>query len=396
MTGWRSKVPRKICILTGSRADYSHLSPVIDAINLHPELLMQLIVTGQHVDKKYGSTWKNIKNDGYKITKKIDIRLDSDSPLATTQSMGRAVSLIAKNLCELDPDFLVLLGDRFETFSAGIAALVLNIPIAHIHGGEETEAAFDDAIRHALTKISHLHFCAARLYANRVRQMGENPKRIHLVGAPGLDQLSTINYLNAEQLSSKLKIELTNTIFVIGYHPVTLKPNDTKKSINALISALEEFNNTILVFTGVNSDPGNSSISKIIHEFVKLSPKNRIYINTMDKEKYLSLMKISKVVIGNSSAGLIEAPALGVPTVNIGDRQKGRITSSSVINCLEEKEEIFKAIKTAVSHEFQQKTIKSKNFAVGNASKKIAEILANEKIEGITIKSFHDLNWDKK
>ena len=387
---------RKICILTGSRADYSHLSPVIEAVNLHPGLSMQLIVTGQHIDKKYGSTWKNIKNDGHKITRKIDIRLNSDTPLETTQSMGRAVSLISKNLCELNPDILVLLGDRFETFSAGIAALILNIPIAHIHGGEETVAAFDDAIRHALTKISHIHFCSAKLYANRVRQMGENPERIHLVGAPGLDQLHTINYLNSLQLSSKLKINLKNRIFVIGYHPVTLKLNETERSINSLINALRGFEDTTLVFTGVNSDPGNNTISNIINEFVKLSPKNRIFINTMDKENYLSLMKISSVIIGNSSAGLIEAPALGVPTVNIGDRQKGRITSSSVINCLEKEEEILKAIKRAISPNFRKKVFKSKNLKGRNASKKIAEILANENISEISIKNFHDLNWGEK
>ena len=386
---------RKICILTGSRADYSHLSPVIEAINLHPGLLMQLIVTGQHIDTKYGSTWKNIQNDGYKISRKIDIGLNSDSPLATTQSMGRAISLISENLCELNPDILVLLGDRFETFSAGIAALILNIPIAHIHGGEETEAAFDDAIRHALTKISHIHFCSAKQYADRVRQMGESPKRIHLVGAPGLDQLHTINYLNSAQLSSKLKINLKDKIFVIGYHPVTLRLNETERSINALIAALRGFDDTTLVFTGVNSDPGNNKISSIINEFVKLSPKNRIFINTMDKEKYLSLVKISSVVIGNSSAGLIEAPALGVPTVNIGDRQKGRITSPSVINCLEKEGEIFKAINKAISTKFRNGLFKSKNLEGRNASKKIAEILATENISGITIKTFHDLNWGK-
>ena len=387
---------KRVCVVTGSRADYSHLSPVIDAIKLHPKLTLQLIVTGQHLDKKYGSTWVNIKNDGHKIDQKIDIGLKSDTPLDTANSLGRGVGGIAKSLNKLDPDILVALGDRFEIFAAAMSALLLNIPIAHIHGGEETEAAFDDAIRHAVTKISHLHFCSAKLYADRIRQMGEDPKRIHMVGAPGLDQLKTIDYLDAYELSKKLKIKLRKSIFVITYHPVTLKPNETESSINALISALNNFKDTTLIFTGVNSDPGNRLINNTIEEFVSKKPTDRILINSMDKEKYLSVMKLSDVVIGNSSAGMIEAPALGIPTVNIGDRQKGRITNTSIINCLTEKNSILDAINKAMSAEFLRSVKKSINLLRNNsASEKIAVVIANTNLKELSIKSFHDLEWLK-
>jgi len=387
---------KRVCVVTGSRADYSHLSPVINAIKSHPKLALQLIVTGQHLDKKFGSTWLNIINDGHKIDQKIDIGLKSDTPLSTANSLGRGVGGIAESLNKLNPDILVALGDRFEIFAAAMAALLLNIPIAHIHGGEETEAAFDDAIRHAVTKISHLHFCSAKLYGDRIRQMGEDPKRIHMVGAPGLDQLNTIEYLGAHELSKKLKIKLRKSIFIITYHPVTLKPNETKTSINALISALDNFKNTTLIFTGVNSDPGNRLINNTIEEFVSKKPKDRILINSMDKEKYLSVMKLSDVVIGNSSAGMIEAPALGIPTVNIGDRQKGRITKPSIINCISEKDSILGAINKALDIEFILSVKKSlKLLRNSSASEKIALIIANTNLKELNIKTFHDLEWLK-
>ena len=226
--------------------------------------------------------------------------------------------------------------------------------------------------------------------------MGEDPKRIHMVGAPGLDQLNTIEYLGAHELSKKLKIKLRKSIFIITYHPVTLKPNETKTSINALISALDNFKNTTLIFTGVNSDPGNRLINNTIEEFVSKKPKDRILINSMDKEKYLSVMKLSDVVIGNSSAGMIEAPALGIPTVNIGDRQKGRITNPSIINCISEKDSILEAINKALGIEFLRSVKKSvKLLRNDSASEKIALIIANTNLKELNIKTFHDLEWLK-
>ena len=383
---------RRICVITGSRADYGHLKPVIRAIEHHKDLEEQLIVTGQHLSHKYGSTWKNISDDKIKIDFKIPLNLKQDSLLSTAKAVGQGVGDIAEALASLQPNIAVVLGDRYEILAAAQAALLLNIPLAHIHGGETTEAAFDDAIRHAITKMARIHFCAADPYASRVKQMGEDPNHVHVVGAPGLDEINSLSYLNKEALSRKLQIKISENLFLITYHPVTLDISGSENAINALLSALEEFSNTTMVFTGVNSDPGNHFINKRIEEFVARDPHSRVLVPSLRQDIYFSAMKLSKAIIGNSSSGLIEAPAIGVPAINIGDRQKGRLRSQSVINCTENKNKIIQAIKTALQPGFQQMAALCKaEYQSSDAASKIANILENTKLGRIKIKTFQDI-----
>jgi len=362
------------------------------AIRDHPDLRLQTIVTGQHLDSRYGNTWTEIEDNGFVICDKVDLALGSDTPLETAAAVGRGVSDLAASYDRLKPDMVLVLGDRFEILAAAQSALLLNIPLAHIHGGETTEAAVDDAIRHAITKMARLHFCATGLYAARVRQMGEDPERVYTVGAPGLDAMTGINFLSRKKLATDLGIDLSGSFFVVTYHPVTLQLKQVSEAVRALINALAQFKDAAMVFTGVNSDPGNQVIRDTIETFVGQSPRFRAVVTSLGQRRYLSAVHEADAVIGNSSSGLIEVPALGVPTVNIGDRQKGRMRGPSVVDCTDEANAIAAAIRKTQTQAFRETAATAAPpYGRGGASKKIADILARTDLRQLSTKPFQDI-----
>lgn len=385
--------PRNICVVTGSRADYGHLSPVMHAIEARSALNLQLVVCGQHLEPRFGETWKDITADGFEISEKVDIGLSGDTALATADATSRAMSGLANAFTRLKPDIVLVLGDRFEIFAAGTAATILRVPLAHIHGGEVTEAAMDDAFRHGLTKMASLHFVAAEPYATRVQQMGENPDYIFVSGAPGLDHLSALKFVSRNELSRDLGISLADQFFVVTYHPVTLEIDYGATATTQLIAALENFPLVSIVFTGVNSDPGNAKILSTLSAFCAKKPDQRKLVQSLGQRRYLSAVKEADVVIGNSSSGLIEAPSLFTPSVNIGERQKGRLRSPSTIDCGEDAADITDAIDRALSPNFL-KAIGEQQPAYssdGHASSRIVEILETTDLAQLSIKQFRDI-----
>ena len=384
---------RNICIVTGSRADYGHLSPVMHAVKATPDLALQIVACGQHLEARFGDTWKAIASDGFEIAEKVNIGLAEDTSLSIAEATGRAISGLAQAFARLKPDIVLILGDRFEIFAAGTAATILRIPLAHIHGGEVTEAAMDDVLRHALTKMASLHFVAAEPYANRVIQMGESPAHVTISGAPGLDLLSTTEFITRDVLSQDLGIDLSARFFVVTYHPVTLEMDYGAAATQQMTAALKQFSNTAIIFTGVNSDPGYAAIQDTLTEFCRGDPKRRRFVQSLGQKRYLSAIKEADVVIGNSSSGLIEAPSLFVPTVNIGDRQKGRLRSPSVIDCGENASEIAAAIGRAIDPSFR-KSIAAQEPSYGRgggAATKIVEVLKTVDLARLSTKQFNDI-----
>lgn len=383
---------RRICVVTGSRADYGHLYWLLRLFRDDPAITLQLVVCGMHLAPRYDSTWRVIEDDGFIIDARVESLPPDDSRVETAKAVGRGVIGMAEALADLRPDIVTLLGDRFEILAAGQAAMFLGIPIAHIHGGELSEGAIDDAIRHSLTKMAHLHFVAAEPYARRVVQMGESPDRVFTVGAPGLDHLEHIEYLDRTELAKDLGLDLTRGFLLITYHPVTLQQEVDGTGITALLEALGEFEDRSILFTGVNSDPQNYDIDRAISEFVIAHPTRTKGVKSLGQRRYLSVMRVASAVIGNSSSGLIEAPALGVPTVNTGPRQSGRLRASSVIDCAEDAAEIAAAIRRAVSPEFRtQAANTTPPYGRSGASHRIVEILKAVSLEGLNLKKFHDL-----
>lgn len=385
-------VKRKTCVVTGSRAEYGLLRRLIKKIKNESNLDLQIIATGMHLSPKYGLTYKEIEEDGYKIDKKIDIQLISDSRSAISKSTGLGLVEFSDVFNELNPDIVILLGDRFEIFSAAIAATFLNIPIAHIHGGETTEGAFDEAIRHSITKMSRWHFVASQEYKKRVIQLGENPKFVYNVGSLGIEAIKKIDLLSKNDLKSSLDIKFSKKNILVTYHPETLSKVSSHIYFKELIASLNEFKDIYIIFTMPNADPGSSKIQSLINNFLLKNPKRSISFISMGQLSYLSTMKYVDGVMGNSSSGLIEAPSLNIGTINIGDRQKGRLKANSVINCLPSKKSIIDGINKLYSEKFQKNLLKVKNpYGDGNVSDKIIKILKEEPIPKNLNKQFYDL-----
>ena len=383
---------RRICVVTGSRADYGHLQPVMEAMRQDSDLALQVLVCGQHLDSRFGDTWKAIAADGFDIQGKVGPSLTDDSRLAVAQATGRTISGVATELDRLRPDIVLVLGDRYEIFAAGAAAMILGIPVAHIHGGEITEAAMDDAMRHALSKMAALHFTAAEPYRARLIQMGEDPAQVILSGAPGLDHLQDVAPLTLAGLAQELKIAISDPLFLITYHPVTLKEDGGAGGLSALLGALECFSDATMVFSGVNSDFGHARLRERIASFVAADPRRRIAVESLGYRRYLGAMQSAAAVIGNSSSGLIEAPALGVPTVNIGNRQKGRLRSATVIDCAEDQQAIWAAINRALSPTFREDAARTAPaYRCGGAAQHIVNVLKNMPLTQLSAKRFHDI-----
>tara|TARA_Y100000816_G_C26103716_1_gene585729 strand:+ start:2059 stop:3219 length:1161 start_codon:yes stop_codon:yes gene_type:complete len=381
----------KICVITGTRAEYGLLKNLMKKIKENKKFLLQIIVTGSHLSSLHGNTYREIVNDGFTINSKCNILAKSDSEFAIVKSMSKAMELISNSLKVLKPNIVMMLGDRYELLSAAACCNIMKLPIAHIHGGETTEGAFDEAIRHSITKMSHIHFVAHADYRKRVIQLGENPKNVYNVGGLGVDNLSKIDLLSKNQLSKSLKIKFNKKNLLVTYHPETLSNFNEKKHIKNLLEVLKTLKDTNIFFTMPNADTNNKIIFNLINIFCKKN-KNSFVFKSLGQLRYYSMLQYVDIVIGNSSSGLLEVPSFRIGTINIGDRQKGRIQSKSVINCEPNKISITKALKTAYSKKFLDKLKKSINpYGPKGAAEKIIKIL--ESIDKVKIKKhFYDIS----
>jgi GDP/UDP-N,N'-diacetylbacillosamine 2-epimerase (hydrolysing) len=382
---------RKICVVTGTRAEYGLLRWVMEGIKESFDLDLQLIVTGMHLSPEFGLTYKDIEKDDFTIDRKVEMLLSSDSPVGVAKSMGLGLIGFGDTLQQLQPDLMVVLGDRFEVFSSVAAAMVARIPVAHISGGETTEGAFDEAIRHSITKMSHLHFVAAQKYYDRVVQLGEQPDRVFLVGGLAVDNINKLNLLTREELEGSLELNFAEKNLLITFHPVTLEKETAAHQMEELLIALEALTSTNLIFTMPNADTDSRALFKMIERFVSGHANARVY-TSLGQLKYFSCIKYVDGVIGNSSSGLTEVPSFGKGTINIGDRQLGRLKAESVIDCDPDRMSILNALERLYSSEFKRNlgSVVNPN-GNGGASKKILRVLHEHPLENLLKKSFHDL-----
>jgi GDP/UDP-N,N'-diacetylbacillosamine 2-epimerase (hydrolysing) len=384
---------KKICVVTGSRAEYGLLRWVMEGIRKSPKLQLQLVVTGMHLSSKFGQTEDLIKSDNFQIDYKVNMDLNSDTSEYLTKSMGKAMIGFADALSQLKPDMLLILGDRYEMLISAIAAMMAKIPIAHLHGGELTEGAFDDSIRHSITKMSHLHFVATEEYRNRVIQLGEQPDRVFNVGGLGIDSIYKIKLLSKKELEHALNFKFGKKNLLITFHPVTLEVNNSNKHIDELLQALSELKETGLIFTMPNSDIDNKIIFQKINNFCANNQYAKCY-TSLGQLRYLSCIKYVDAVVGNSSSGLLEVPSFKKGTINIGDRQRGRLRSKSIINCQPESSSILAALNQLYSEEFQNllpEVINPYEKGKGNVSEEIVKIIEAKSQINLLKKYFYNL-----
>jgi len=382
---------RKIGVVTGSRAEFGLLRSLLKSIR-QEGLELQLYATGAHLSQAHGYTLSEIEKSAFQVHAKVDSKLESDSALDITKSMGHMVIGFAEALSKSKPDILVVLGDRYEILAAAQAALIAQIPIAHLHGGEVTEMAWDDAIRHSLTKMSHLHFVAAECYRKRVIQMGEAPERVFNVGAIGLDEILDSNFMPQADLEKSLAISIQKPFFLVTYHPVTLDEKESEQGLESLLKSLVDIGRGTWLFSYPNADGGGALLRDKIDAFVKAHPKNACAFSNLGRDRYLSAMKFADAVVGNSSSGLLEAPAFKIPTLNIGSRQKGRLRASSVIDCDASQTSVLAALKKAMSSVFRAQLQNTENpFGNGGVGQKIAKVLSKVDLSTLKAKPFYDL-----
>jgi len=383
---------RKICVVTGTRAEYGLLRWLMDGINKSTKLDLQIVATGMHLSPEFGLTYQEIENDGFKIDKKIEMLLSADTPSSISKSTGLGLIGFADAFYELNPDIVIVLGDRYEVLAASLAAMFGNIPIAHIHGGETTAGAFDEAIRHSITKMAWWHFVAADEYEKRVIQLGENPERVFNVGGLGVDTIKKTNLLSKDELMIKAGIKFGKKNLLITYHPVTLENKTSQQDFKSLLDVLSEIKDIYLIFTMPNADLDGRVIKKMINDFVFNQSERSISFTSMGSLYYLSTLQYVDGVVGNSSSGLAEAPTFKIGTINIGDRQKGRLKAESIIDCEPTKKSIRLAIDKLYGHKFQNDIHSVQNpYGDGDAIEKILDILLNEDIPKEMKKEFYDL-----
>ena len=379
-------IKRSICVVTGSRAEYGLLYPVLIKIQESIKLHLQLITTSSHHSSEFGSTYNQIEDDGFIIDEKIQNLSISNSKTSIVKSSGSVTSLLSDSFERLKPDIVLLLGDRYETHAAATSAMLMNIPIAHIHGGEITEGAVDEKIRHSITKMSYLHFCSTEVYRKRVIQMGENPKRVFNSGAPGIDNIKNLTLLKKLKLEKELNWEFSSRCALFTYHPVTLEETDIEKDLKDILNILDIYNFNVL-FTYSNADLGGRIINKTIENFCLKKPKKHKVVKNLGQIKYLSAMKYVDLVIGNSSSGIIEAASFNKPVINIGNRQKGRLKGQNVIDCT--LDSLHESIDLALSRGFEKKINNLNNiYGVGNAADIILDKLITEPLS--IVKKFRD------
>lgn len=382
---------RKICVFTGTRAEYGLLRPVMRRVQKIPEFELQVMVSGAHLAAGFGHTVDDIVADGLPVSEQVEMLLDSDTPVAVATSMGVGLMGMSGALDRLRPDMLVILGDRYESMAAAIAASILRIPIAHIHGGETTEGAVDEALRHSITKMSHLHFTSTAEYRRRVVQLGEPPERVFNVGALGVENILTLELPDRAELEKELGFDLGEGHLLTTFHPVTLENETATVQFGELLRGLDAFPERKIVFTKANADADGRVINAMIDDYVQASPKRCIASHSMGLRRYLGAMRLCGAVVGNSSSGILEAPSMGVPTVDIGDRQRGRVRAVSVFNCAPEAEAVAAAIRGALEGDWEDTV----NPYEGQAtSERIVEALG----EALTVmdikKRFFDVPFD--
>ena len=381
---------RKICVITGTRAEYGLMRWVMQGVKDDPELTLQIIATGMHLSPEFGLTYREIEKDGFQIDRKVEMLTSSDTPVGIGKSMGLGLIGFAEALNELSPDLIVILGDRFEIFAAVAAALVARIPVAHLHGGEATEGLIDEAIRHSITKMSHLHFVAAEEYRQRVIQLGEQPERVFLVGGLGIDSIKRLKLLDRAELEASLDFKLGQKNLLITFHPVTLETATAVDQMEELLAALAELKNTQLIFTLPNADTDGRALMKMAEQFVAQHPNARAY-TSLGQLRYLSCIAQVDGVVGNSSSGLAEVPSFKKGTINIGDRQRGRLQAASVINCEPTRQSIEAALKRLYFDDFQVSLSQVLNpYGEGGASEKIIASIKSAALEDVLKKRFYD------
>ncbi len=391
---------RKICIVTGSRAEYGLLYRLMKKIQDDADLELQIIATGMHLSPEFGMTYTLIEKDGFHINKKIEMLLSSDTSIGISKSMGIALIGFADAYDELSPDLVVLLGDRFETMCAANTACVARIPIAHIHGGESTTGAIDEAFRHSITKMSHLHFTSTQKYKTRVIQLGESPERVFNVGAIGIENIKRVQLLSKPELEKQIDFILEIPYFLVTFHPVTMENETAGKQFSFLLQALDTFLNPQgvtskfkVIFTKANADTQGRVINQMIDEYVSTNLGKAVSFISMGQKRYLSAMKYANAVIGNSSSGIIEAPSFKIPTINIGDRQKGRIQATSILNCLPTKDAITKSIQQVLSTDFTQRMGNMINpYEKDNTAQNIKKTIKEFDLRNILKKDFYDIS----
>ncbi|MCK5504526.1 MAG: UDP-N-acetylglucosamine 2-epimerase (hydrolyzing), partial [Thermodesulfovibrionia bacterium] len=378
---------KKICIVTGSRAEYGLFYPLLKRLQEDDMFDLQIVATGMHLSPEFGMTFREIEKDGFVINEKVEMLLSSDTETGITKSIGIGIVSFADVFNRLKPDLLIVLGDRFETFAAALSAFIAKIPIAHLHGGELTEGAIDDALRHSITKLSYLHFTSTEQYRRRVVQLGESPDRVFNAGALGIDNIHGTAFLSKEELESRLNFTFDQRTALVTFHPVTLEDAGSEEQFRELLNALEETEELKVIFTKPNADAGGRVIIRLIEEYASENPDKAVSFTSMGKLNYLSAMKHADIVIGNSSSGIIEFPSFGKPTVNIGDRQRGRIRAGSVIDCRPEKGAIQSAIKKALSDDFLLLCKNVKNpYGNAGAAERIVDILKSELSKKMNLK----------
>lgn len=381
---------RKICIVTGTRAEWGLLTRLAALIKASSDMELQIIATNMHLSKRYGLTYKEIEADGFEIDYRVPMDVDGiDSPATTVKSMSKAMAGFADAYQALKPDLLVVLGDRYEILIAVSAALIFKIPVAHLHGGEITQGAYDDAIRHAITKMSHLHFTSTEQYRQRVISMGETPEHVFNVGAIGVDNIKQIPLWSLEDTEQSLGgFKLNKSTILVTYHPVTLENNTAEQQIGELLAALDALPQLRVVFTMPNSDTGNQIIAERIEQWCSNNAARAVWFTSLGLVRYLSTLQYIGAVVGNSSSGIIEVPSFGIPTLNIGNRQKGRIAAASVVNCCPTADDIVKNLLTLIE---KKSTFAANPYERPSTAQDIISVLSSTDLQRLTEKHFYNI-----
>lgn len=386
---------KKVCVVTGTRAEYGLLKPIIDKLNRAQDLELQLVVTGMHLSLEFGLTYKEIEEDGYTITDKVEMLLSSDTNVGITKSMAVALMGFGECFEHLKPDVVIILGDRYEMLMVASAAMVAKIPIAHIHGGEITEGAMDDAIRHSITKMSQVHFASTEEYRHRIIQLGEKPKSVYCVGALGVENIKKEKLMVKKTFEESIGFGVDENTIIVTYHPVTLEDIPSKVQFEKLLTVIEKKSHLRVIFTKANSDTDGRIINQMIDEFVKNHADRCVAFTSLGRVRYLSALQFCVAVVGNSSSGIIEAPSFHIPTVNIGNRQQGRICADTVISCGYEVEEIEMALDKALSKEFRDKLPDMENpYERAGTSEQIVQKIRDMLLKGQGVKKqFYDVEF---
>lgn len=384
---------KKICFVTGSRADYGLLTNLIKLVKKNTQISSSLIVTGSHLSKKHGFTYKEILKDNFSINAKVKLDINGDDPIDINNYISIAIRNISTKLKKIKPHLVILLGDRYEIFAAGVSAFIHDIPICHLHGGEVTFGSKDDVFRHCLTKMSSIHFVSNIKYKKRVLQLGEEPKNVFVVGGFGVDLIKNTKILSKRQIETNLNFKFKDKNLLVVYHPNNSNKKDIIYDFNQVLKCLKQLKDTLIIFTNANADSGGNIINQMIDNFVKLHSKRAIKFASMGQQNYLSTLKAVDGILGNSSSGILEAPSLKIPTINVGDRQNGRLKAKSVLDVPSNSRIILKAIKKIYSKKFKNILNKTKNpYDFGNASINTYKILKKVNFKKIIKKKFYDLS----